>query len=399
MTENIFKPKPYLLKNKIQNYAWGQRNSEAFIPKLLGFTPEKDKPYAELWIGAHPKAPSMVKNTSLFDLIAQHPNQILGQKAAKKFNNQLPFLMKVLTAGEALSIQAHPNKSQAHQLHDRDPEHYPDDNHKPEIAIALDNLTALVGFKSLTKIKETLREYFPIAAFVRHKINSMQLNNKSALKEFYAALMKRAEQEPEALEATLVQMDDLIVDKQQRNEADDLYLELRQKYGTDVGLFSLYLFNLLHLNRGEAVFLKAGIPHAYLKGNIIECMANSDNVVRAGLTPKFKDVSTLVDILTYETGLPQIIRNDSTDKEIQYRVPIPEFSIICRNFNDCSVCQIKNSRLEIFLLTKGKITIQSGDFSEDYQRGDTILIPAALKNYTLEIKEPATLYSAIIPEN
>ena len=160
LTALKFETRPFRLLNKIQHYAWGARNEQAFIAKLLQLEVEKDKPYAELWMGTHPNAPSAVEindqeKIPLDRFIKQFPKEVLGQKVIERFGVQLPFLFKVLSAGEALSIQAHPNKEQAAMLHQRDPEHYPDDNHKPEIAIALDQLTALVGFRPLTAVSYT----------------------------------------------------------------------------------------------------------------------------------------------------------------------------------------------------------------------------------------------------
>lgn len=393
MKINIFNIQPYLLTNTIQHYAWGQKNETAYIPQLLNIQAEKDQPYAELWIGAHPKAPSTIMTRSLLELITEFPVEILGEEASKRFNDKLPFLLKVLSAGEALSIQAHPNKKQAEKLHANDPKHYPDDNHKPEIAIALDALTALVGFKTMPEIFNLLEEYSPIAEFV-----TLEVLKTEGLKAFYSQLMTKAETNPKELETILMKMDQLITDKKNKSETDDLYLELRQKYGTDVGLFSLYLFNLIHLDEGEAVFLKAGIPHAYLKGNIIECMANSDNVVRAGLTPKFKDITTLVDILTYETGIPEII-SPTTTAITEYVVPIPEFSIIRKNINSGQELQLLNDRLKIFIITEGKITITSDGFSGKFKKGDTVMVPAALEEYSISAHESTTIYTAMIPEN
>jgi len=398
MKKNIFKIQPYLLTNEIQNYAWGQKNEDAFIPKLLGLKPKKNMPYAELWIGAHPKAPSKIMKRSLLELIEEFPDEILGEEMNVKFSGKLPFLMKVLTAGEALSIQAHPNKSQAEVLHAKDPEHYPDDNHKPEIAIALDDLTALVGFRTIPELIELLSEYSPIDEFVSGELLKGS-DQKESLKSYYSEIMTQAEANPDNLEEVLVKMDKLISNKLKNSEADELFIELRKKYGSDVGLFSLYLFNLVHLKQGEAVFLDAGIPHAYLKGNIIECMANSDNVVRAGLTPKFKDISTLVDVLTYETGIPEIMKADENSSETEYKVPIPEFSIILKEMNAGQDNKILNDKLEIFIITEGKIQIDSDDFTQTFIKGDTILIPAALEDYSISAIENTTIYSAFIPEN
>ena len=172
--------RPYLLKNSIQHYAWGTRGNQAFIPNLLGFKPEPGIPYAELWIGAHPKAPSNIvvgeMVVPLDQWINAYPAQILGSKVANKFSNQLPFLFKVLYASESLSIQVHPNKAQANALHMRDPIHYPDANHKPELAIALDSLTALMGIKPFADIQETLRRYPEIADFIGKSVCTSILN-------------------------------------------------------------------------------------------------------------------------------------------------------------------------------------------------------------------------------
>ena len=145
--------RPFKLISKIQYYDWGTKNAAAFIPSFLGIPAEKDRPYAELWIGAHPTAPSEIllngQPVPLDKAIESAPREILGEDVARRFGGKLPFLLKVLSAGAPLSIQTHPNKEQAHRLHAKDPAHYPDDNHKPEIAIALDGLTAIAGFGSL----------------------------------------------------------------------------------------------------------------------------------------------------------------------------------------------------------------------------------------------------------
>ncbi len=394
-----FYTRPHKLTNQIQHYAWGQRNGQAYIPNLLGIEPETNKPYAELWIGAHPRAASKIGEIALPEIIANNPQEILG-KPAKNFENRLPFLMKVLSAGEALSIQAHPNKEQAVQLHQKDSEHYPDDNHKPEIAIALDHLTALVGFRPIDDIVIQLTHYSPIADFAGDEaVTALKAGTKAGLKEFYRQIMQKAALQSFQLEKALQAMDKLIASTENRSKVEDLYITLRKKYSTDIGLFSLFLFNLVELEKGEAVFLKAGIPHAYLYGNIIECMANSDNVVRAGLTPKFKDIPTLVKILTYETGVPPIMRPEAGKDEVHYKVPIPEFAIIKREFSVNQSLEIQRDRMEIFIITTGKITITGEGFNETYKTGETVLIPASLGQTTITAQNETTLYSAVIPEN
>ncbi|KAA3663047.1 MAG: mannose-6-phosphate isomerase, class I, partial [Calditrichaeota bacterium] len=293
--------KPYLMHNAVQNYAWGTSGETAFIPKLLGRKAETDVPYAELWMGAHPKAPSQIEIDgeyyALDKLAASHSEAIIGDANAKKFGG-FPFLFKVLAAGESLSIQAHPNKKQAEALHSRDAEHYPDDNHKPEIAIAISPFQALAGFKSLTDLSVTFAVYPEIAEFLGETmVQEIHANKdaspekqKLALKSMYSHYMQKSESNAQELITAIDALQLRLQGKMAPFPADALFLEMRMKYpGADVGLFSIYLLNLLSLQPGEALFMEAGIPHAYVNGNIIECMSNSDNVVRAGLTPKFQD--------------------------------------------------------------------------------------------------------------
>ena len=163
LSKITFEAKLYQLKNTIQHYAWGSKNADAFIPHLLGIEVENNKPYAELWIGTHPKAPSIVVDSGnkilLNKFIELYPTEILGEATARQFNNRLPFLFKVLRAAEALSIQTHPNKIQAEELHRLDPVNYPDDNHKPEIAISIDELTCLLGLRSFFVINSGFTDY------------------------------------------------------------------------------------------------------------------------------------------------------------------------------------------------------------------------------------------------
>jgi len=222
----------------------------------------------------------------------------------------------------------------------------------------------------------TLEQYPPIEKFVSENTLSQLKNSKNtkkSLKNFYSEIMITSENNPQKLGKALQELDALIIEKSNKSESDDFYTLLRKKYGNDVGLFSLFLFNLMHLQKGEAVFLKAGIPHAYLKGNIIECMANSDNVVRAGLTPKFKDIQTLVEILTYDDGLPEVIKSSPESDTNIFEVPIPEFTIIQRNLSTGNEISITNERLEIMILTEGKISIEVDETITEYKKGDTLL--------------------------
>lgn len=408
---DTLQPRPYLLSNKVQHYAWGSCGDHAFIPKLIGILPENDTTYAELWMGAHPSAPSKIRinehEAPLTDLINQFPEQILGKSVQHKFNGKLPFLFKVLSAEQALSIQAHPNKRQAVRLHSSDPEHYPDDNHKPEIAIALDSLTALVGFKSIPDLASMFERYPEFSNFIssdiamkfRNGINE-QDRHRDILKEMYSRYIENSisrqdklAQATDSLEARLRSS------KSTLTEEENLFLEQKKIYNSDdVGLFSIFLLNLVHLKKGEGVFLDAGIPHAYIKGNIVECMANSDNVVRAGLTPKFKDVRTLVDILTYESGSIPILNCDENAVQTLYPVPVSEFEISRWQLSAGNEWnQVTNQAPQIILIIEGAFELKWNNREELYRQGDSIFIPASVECYQACASENTLIFCVNVP--
>jgi mannose-6-phosphate isomerase len=406
-----FESRPYLLVNQIQSYAWGARGESAFIPRLLGVAPQADTPYAELWMGTHPNAPSWVvvdaAQVPLPQLLAEYPCEILGERVAKQFSGNLPFLFKVLSTVESLSIQAHPDKEQARRLHARDPSHYPDDNHKPELAVALDSLTAVMGFKPYPAILETLDMYPELGDFVGNEIidraKSAQVTpqrQKALLRELYTALIERSSAHKEKLvKATRRLVERLETSADDLREEEQRFLELYEKYsGADAGLFTMLLLNLVHLEKGQGVFIDAGIPHAYLKGNIVECMANSDNVVRAGLTPKFKDVETLAEILTYEMGPPPIIEADANAAEVVYQTPVCEFQVSRLRIEPGQErATLTGNAPQILLITQGDVHIGWESGEAEYRRGQSVLAPASLEAYALVARESAELFKTTVP--
>jgi mannose-6-phosphate isomerase len=408
----IVGPRPYLLANQIQPYAWGMRGKDAFIPRLLGMEAEADHPYAELWIGTHPNAPSDVvmpdgSSVSLRQLIEQSPAEILGEMVSKRFAGTLPFLFKVLSAEEALSIQVHPNKEQAQALHARDPLHYPDDNHKPEVAVALDSLAALVGFKPLPGIAHTLAVYPELAAFIGEDVarqvksasSPSALERRELVRLAYATLVKRSvSHEGELLEA-IARLRRRLDAQPGLSEVEQLFLNLCASYtGPDVGLFSIFFFNLVHLDKGQGIFLQAGIPHAYLKGNIVECMANSDNVVRLGLTRKFKDAAALLDILDYEPGPVPILEGTGEAEEIVYCAPVSEFQLSrWRPGPGCQRGETAEDSVQVLLVTEGKLLIHWEAGSQAFREGQSILIPACLGQFTLQALAPADVFRVRVP--
>ncbi len=405
-----FKACPYLLQNQIQHYAWGTRDAAAFIPRFLGQLPEPGQPYAELWMGAHPGAPSAVivegSPLSLPEFVAAHPAKVLGPDVCRTFDHAWPFLFKVLSIGAPLSIQAHPNQAQAVQLHARDPRNYPDARHKPEIAIALDRLTALVGFKDFRAIQGTLACYPEIAAFIGPEIagdvqsastETDAAAQRALVRRMYAALMSRALTDAAGLSAGLARLAARLSSAAALTEHEALFLETRLSYpGADVGLFALLFLNLVHLERGQGMFLAPGIPHAYLKGNLVECMANSDNVVRAGLTPKFKDIPTLIDILTYELGQPPVLTMGADGAP--YPTPAAEFQVSRWDFTPGESRSIARPPAPaLWLITQGAVRLTWAEGEAAFRRGQAVLLPAALRALTVMATEPTEVFQATTP--
>ncbi len=404
-------PKPYKLYNKIQHYAWGTKNENAYIPRLLNIDAENNLPYAELWIGAHPKAPSEIEvDDNLIPLdaaIQKYPNEILGKETIDNFGIQLPFLLKVLSAAQALSIQLHPNKKQAELLHQKDPLNYPDDNHKPEIAIAVDELTALAGFQPLKQIKENFQKYSELKIILGEEIfnNVVDLSEEDKLGEqiqnAYKVIMQNSLNQnvlDKVINSLTTRLENLI----EKNQLEEQFLLQQKLYGNDVGLLSLFFYNLLQLKPGQAIFTDAGIPHAYIKGNIVECMANSDNVVRAGLTPKFKDVTTLLEIIKYEFAEFNLINKEMFVDEFIYRTSAKEFEVGVYSKpagNEHPV--ITRKKPLIVLILEGDLSVKwkIGDDIQQlsFSKGDSFLCPSLLSNFILSANQNSKYYVVSIP--
>ena len=310
-------------------------------------------------MGTHPSNPSKDLETgrTLLDLVSDN-KALMSADISKKYSDKLPFLFKVLSINKALSIQAHPNKKLAEQLHARDPKNYPDDNHKPEMTIAITPFEGLCGFRPLKEIAHFLNTVPPLKALVgdseaegllkaAEDSSSHVDTSKSALRKAFTALMKQPKDTVRSMSKELLSLakDNKITPGPSVNTPEELS-ELVQRCNTqfpaDIGLFVLFFLNFVKLSPGQAMYLKADDIHAYISGDIIECMASSDNVIRAGFTPKFQDVDTLTDILTYDhdppeqqllqpTDYPYVTLNStaysSNSDCLLYDPPIEEFSV------------------------------------------------------------------------
>lgn len=395
-----------ILKNTVQEYAWG---SYTAIAELLGKKSPSAGPQAELWMGAHPKAPSEVKYggkwVSLLDLIKNNPKDILGKEVAHKFNHTLPYLFKVLAAAKPLSLQAHPGKRQAAKGFEKENRlgipidapnrNYKDDNHKPECICALTPFWALNGFRRVSEILLLMEKICPHG--LAGELDDLRDQpDKKGLKNFFSVLLTMERERKKQI------IDDAIVNAHRFSEDDNLFkwtIKLYNEYKTDIGIFSPILLNLICLKPGQAMFIPSGALHAYIDGVGIELMANSDNVLRGGLTPKHVDVQELLSILDFEEKDIKIIASKKCKNfEMIYPSPAEEFvlSVISGNKEIAYKSPVKRS-IEIILCTDGKalITDIDNNIAIDLDRGVSVVIPASVQNYTINGK--ATLYKASVP--
>jgi mannose-6-phosphate isomerase len=307
-----------------------------------------DVPFAELWCGTHASGMSDVvaadgARASLRAHVRDAPAATLGASTRARFGDDVPFLVKVLSVARALSVQAHPDKALAARLHARDPAAYADENHKPEMALCVSaTFEALSGFATAratldatTRHPELARAIGDDAALdalrraVAHEKDENSAVTRAAFKRVFTALMTA---ERERVETTLRALETRVRDggatATSSSSVESLFLRLCEQYPGDVGAFCAFVMNHVTLRPGEALVMAANEPHAYLSGECVEVMATSDNVVRAGLTPKFRDVGVLCDMLTYALGAPAILTGEVVDARTRrYVPPFDEFRL------------------------------------------------------------------------
>ncbi|MET9483722.1 mannose-6-phosphate isomerase, class I [Streptomyces sp. NPDC006638] len=321
------------LSNTVRPYAWG---STTAIPELLGVAPT-DEPQAEMWMGAHPGAPSRADRghgageQPLHEIIAADPEAELGAATVEKFGPRLPFLLKLLAAGSPLSLQVHPDLAQAKEGYADEerrgvpleaPErNYKDANHKPELICALTPFDGLCGFRDPDAAADllagldvdSLKPYVDLLHAHPHE---------AALREVLTAVLAA---DPAGMAATVAEA---AAAAERLGGPYTPYVSIAHHYPGDPGVIAALLLNHVQLQPGEALFLGAGVPHAYLNGLGVEIMANSDNVLRCGLTPKHVDVPELLRIVRFETTEPAVLRPEaSATGEELYETPTDEFRL------------------------------------------------------------------------
>ncbi|KAH9616682.1 hypothetical protein KSS87_018363 [Heliosperma pusillum] len=447
------------LRCSVKNYDWGRfgTNTEVFRlykanSGLNSSLVDPNKPYAELWMGTHESGSSFVvkkdnflvngnvnhgftvvnakcsgfEGETLKNWIEKNPH-VLGNKVLEKWGCDLPFLFKVLSVAKPLSIQAHPCKELAKKLHLKYPTVYKDENHKPEMALAVTKFEILCGFVGMEALQKTLVSVPEISQLVGTAVvdrvakispEDKEEDVKAALKQLFTQIMsasdlliaevlsmlisrlRRKDKMKIGANKNLKRFYDCSVEVNtlimhdfdgvglfcgfQLTPEEKLVLRLEEQYPGDVGVFAAFLMNFITLNPGEALCLGANELHAYVSGECIECMATSDNVVRAGLTPKQRDVQTLCEMLTYKQGCPEILRGfnvEGTDGSTKrYRPPFEEFEVDhCHLSEGRTILFPSMAGPSLFLVTQGMGTLRVGFSAEKIKAGDVLFAPAHSK--------------------
>ncbi|NJP50024.1 mannose-6-phosphate isomerase, class I [Streptomyces sp. SBST2-5] len=315
------------LENTIRPYAWG---STTAIPRLLGTEPTGE-PQAEMWMGAHPGAPSRTARGTLAEVIDAAPEKELGTACVARFGPRLPFLLKLLAAGAPLSLQVHPGLEQARKGFedeerrgipvDAPHRNYKDANHKPELICALTEFDGLCGFRDPLRAAALL-DSLGVDSLKPYADLLHARPADAALREVLTAILTA---DPEEMARTVADAA-AACDRLGGDLAP--YAVIAHHYPGDPGVIAAMLLNHVRLQPGEALYLGAGVPHAYLSGLGVEIMANSDNVLRCGLTPKHVDVPELLRIVRFEAGDPSVLRPEATpDGEEVYDTPTDEFRL------------------------------------------------------------------------
>lgn len=408
------------LVGALRSYAWGSRTA---LAELCGREVPSAHPEAELWFGAHPADPAKIvadgRSRSLLELIESEPSRELGS-VASAFDGRLPFLLKILAAEEPLSLQAHPSADQARhgferENHARVPldspmRNYRDDSHKPELVVALDRFEALAGFRDPLRTVDLLNS-LAVPELVQYTELLAAQPDSGGLRTLFTTWItlpqaKLAGLLPKVLDGCvryLKQVDPLETPGQSKEFAAEARttLELAEAYPGDAGVLAALLLNRITLEPGQGLFLAAGSLHAYLRGIGVEIMANSDNVLRGGLTPKHVDVPELLRVLDFEPlRLPIIEPEPAGPGSFRYRTPAPEFAL--RRFElpeAAEPMEIPRTGPGIMLVTAGTVRLSQGADELTIGAGSAAWISAGDTDIRARaLGGPAQLFCACVGE-
>ena len=360
------------IKGVVKDYAWGNKD---FLPSLLGYE-VSEKPQAEYWMGTHPSGEAVTEGKNLSDVIGR----------------RLPFLFKVLAIDSPLSLQCHPNKIQAKEGWKKEealrvkgePYNYQDDNEKAEVLCALTPVTALCGFKTFEDASKALNEYIPLSV-------KKYLDEKKDIKDLFLSLFGLAQDDKESVLAEL--RENIEKKGKEKNEGEYYTTEgvistVLKKYPGDIGCVFPLIMNVVHVAPGEALYLEPDTLHAYVKGNGMELMTASDNVLRGGLTPKRIDLKELSSLLYFGPSFPRNVEKREKDGIINYLTPSPDFML---SRMDEGEYLIPSSLDAVVIVEKGRAEVRENEDVVELEKGEVCFIE---KGGSASISVSGTLYMA-----
>jgi mannose-6-phosphate isomerase len=382
------------LQGAIQPYAWG---STTALAEFLGLEPT-GKPQAELWLGAHPSAPAKLGDRRLDEVVAEDPTSVLGPATVAEFGPRLPYLMKILAAGEPLSLQAHPTREQAEEgfarenaagiALDASERTYSDDWPKPEAFCGLGDVEALCGFRE-PAATYSLFEQLGVAGALE-LVAPLNGGDADALADVFERMLRLADDELNLVDEVVAAAEELASEGSLAEFAGTA-TELAQYYPRDPGVLAGLLLNRVAYGRNQAIFLPAGNLHAYLRGIGVEVMANSNNVLRGGLTKKHVDVPELLKLLDFTPGLPEVM--DAVEQSpgvFRYPTPAPEFALWRLELDGTALALPGEGTARVVLAAGGTVTLRSTEQSVELSQGQAAFVLAA--DGAAEVNGAGTLF-------
>lgn len=397
------------LLGAVQHYAWG---GDRYIPTLVGLPAQPGVTYAEYWMGAHSGASSRVvlddgTAVSLNEVISQQPAAALGATVAQRYG-RLPYLFKILDVREMLSIQVHPTKAEAEIGFARENQqgipldapqrNYKDDNHKPELEVAISEFWMLHGFRPQDQLHALLRE--------TPELRDLDpILSAAGYRGLYQHVMELPQPQADAILSPLVAR---VLQEAEQGEVDETspdywvagVVRERQAEPLDRGIFSIYFFNLVRLRPGQAIYQDAGVPHALLRGQALEIMANSDNTVRGGLTPKYVDVPELLRLVHFDGITPAIIEATpgSTPHELVYATPSREFRLSKMPLKLGDSVDHAASSIDILFALDGDAGVVAAGAAIAVTRGESVLAFAGNTYRVTAGSEDSLVFRASVPD-
>ena len=384
---------PCRLSNQVQPYAWG---SHSAIADLLGTPSPSPGPQAELWMGTHPAGPSRVEGTrtTLTELIANAPDECLGQAVIDTFGARLPFLFKVLAVAEPLSLQVHPDASQAKQGFLRDQElpepsrNYRDPSHKPELLVALTRFDTLIGFRPVHETMRLLDSlHAPVLVALLNTLTASP--NASTLRDVVTSLLHTPVEERRQVVASVLE-----ACQQHAEWSLSWALRLGERYPDDMGVVTSLFMNHVVLAPGDAVFVPPRCLHAYLDGVGVEVMASSDNVLRGGLTTKRVNLPALLEVLEVVAKPVEVLRGETLGAQtVVYKTPASEFRLFRIELDGNEVVD-RSPLPRVVLSTAGNVELYTGGECVRLEQGASAFARAI--DCPLRIRGKGTVFVATV---